>query len=119
MGLRKQHTIRRFADGAYIKGRWQKGVETQTLVIAASVQPIRNDERENLPEGKRMGRAVKIYTDALLRVDDNMGDALLRVDDNMGDVLLWLGTEYRIIAQARFQMGIISHYRYYAVSEQP
>ena len=82
MGLRKQHTIRRFADGAYIKGRWQQGTETQTLVIAASVQPIRNDERENLPEGKRMGRAVKIYT-----------DALLRVDDNMGDVLLWLGTE--------------------------
>lgn len=108
MGLRKQHAIRRFADGAYIKGRWQAGAPSEMLLINASVQPIRNDERENLPEGKRMGRAVKIYT-----------DALLRVDDNMGDVLLWLGTEYRIIAQARFQMGVISHYRYYAVSEQP
>lgn len=108
MGLRKQHAIRRFTDGAYIKGRWQAGAPSEMLLINASVQPIRNDERENLPEGKLMGRAVKIYT-----------DALLRVDDNMGDVLLWLGTEYRIIAQARFQMGVISHYRYYAVSEQP
>ena len=106
MSFRSKQQIIRQPEGQYVKGRWVKSGDT-VLEIMASVQPATNDDMQNLPEGKRIERAVRIYT-----------DALLRVDDNTGDVLLWLGTEYRIIAQARFRMGVISHYRYYAVSEQ-
>lgn len=108
MSFRKPQTVKRFAGGKYVKGRWVADEESETLQIMASVQPVTNDDMQNLPEGKRIERAVKIYTDELLRVEGT---------DEQGDIILWQGREYRVIAIAPNQMGVISHYRYYAVTE--
>lgn len=104
MSFRSRQQIIRQADGEYIDGRWVKGGDTR-LEITASVQPASNDDMQNLPEGKRIGRAVRIYTDALLNTDGA---------DNNGDVLVWQGRHYRVIAVAPYRSGVISHYRYLA-----
>ena len=60
-------------------------------------------------EGKRIERAVRIYTDALLNVDGA---------DNNGDVLVWQGRHYRVIAVAPYRSNVISHYRYLAAEAE-
>lgn len=105
--FRRPQTIRRYTDGSYVKGKWVAGQDCTELQILASVQPMTNSDMQHLPEGKRIKRGVKIYTSELLKVDGT---------DNQGDELLWLGIAYRVIAVAMYQMGVISHYRYYAVT---
>lgn len=108
MSFRSKQQIIRQPDGQYVKGRWVKGGDT-TMEIMASVQPATNDDTQNLPEGKRIERAVRIYTDALLNVDGA---------DNNGDVLVWQGRHYRVIAVAPYRSNVISHYRYLAAEAE-
>jgi len=107
MSFRKPQTVKRFAGGRYVKGRWVADEESETLQIMASVQPVTNDDMQNLPEGKRIERAVKIYTDELLRVEGT---------DEQGDVILWQGREYRVIAIAPNQMTFITSLKAFAIT---
>lgn len=62
----KSFTVtRRAADSYNSDGILVPGV-TSTITITGSVQPLRDDEIETLPEGFRNSAAVKIYSDQLI-----------------------------------------------------
>ena len=65
---------RRFAAGTYTAGRYAAGSSTDTP-FTGSLQPLKGEEREVLPEGVRVTDSRKIYTDpGVLRTDGQPGD---------------------------------------------
>ena len=112
MFFNSQVTLYRKAQSGYNEdGIWQDSTETQTTVIA-NVQPLNANEREQytqvLPGGNRTVSMVKIYTNALLLTDVQMGT-------QKADQILWLGKRYKIAMKEEWQSNIISHYRYIGV----
>lgn len=75
--------------------------------IKASVQPLKANEMQALPEGRRTARAVKVYSDTELLTAGQNGQ--------QADRLKWLDREYEVVASDAYQMDVISHYRAYAV----
>lgn len=104
-GFRKPQTILRLSPGTYVEGNWVDGAEVQ-LVIQASVQPVKAQDMATLPAGKRISDFVKLYTDTPLQV-------LSEVEGLQPDRLMWLGHIFECIAADRYQMGVISHNRYW------
>ena len=80
----------------------------QEFKVLASVQPLKANEMMLLSEGSRTARAVKIYTDKELFVDDQRTNA-------MADHFKWRGKLFEVVASDIFQSDVINHYRAYAV----
>lgn len=104
--------ILRSASGSYDDdGNWQEGVQ-QTLDVIANVQPLNASEKEQytqiLSGGNRTVTMVKIYTNAILLTDAQMGG-------QKADEIVWLGKRYKIAMREEWQSNIISHYRYIGV----
>lgn len=107
MGFRKPQTIKRVTAGSYVDGVWVPGTES-TFTIQASVQPLKDIELANLPEGRRNSDTIKLYTNSdLLTVED-------KGVNQQPDRIVWQGFDYEIIAKSIRAMDIISHRRYYA-----
>ena len=92
--------------GIYVEGEWVAG-STTVLSIEASIQPLRPDEMDQLPEGRRSGQAYKLYTDDLVRT--------AKQDQYNADKLTINGEECEVVAVKPYQSGIISHYKVFAV----
>ncbi len=109
--FRKSYTVHRKAPGQFVKGRWQEGQES-TFTIMASIQPLKPNEMEALPEGRRTGAAVKIYTDTLLLTAREAKD-----DDppQSPDVIDYVDAQYEVVAVEPRQAGVINHYKFFAV----
>lgn len=80
----------------------------QEFKVLASVQPFKANEMMLLPEGSRTARAVKVYTDKELYVDDQR-------TNTMADRFKWRGKLFEVVASDIFQSDVINHYRAYAV----
>ncbi len=87
-----------------VKGRWVPDGAPTDFTIRASIQPIRPNEVETLPEGRRNSKAFRLYTNADLR--DMQSDA------NPDQVELF-GEWYEVTAKAPWQNNVISHYKYF------
>lgn len=107
--FRKPITVMRYdgkpellADGTYLYP------DATELEVYASVQALKANEMYALPEGRRQGRAVKIYTDVeLYTADQHTG--------TQADRFIWRGRTFEIVASDIFQSDVINHYRAYAV----
>lgn len=103
--------IRKAQSGYDDNGEWQDSTETETTIIA-NVQPLNASEKEQytqiLSGGNRTVSMVKIYTNALLLTDMQMGG-------QKADVIVWLGKRYKIAMKEEWQSNIISHFRYIGV----
>lgn len=110
----KLHTVIRRSSGSHVDGYWVEGTETN-ITIKASVQPLKVSEIEALPEGKRSGSAVKIYSDVKLIPAKQATEETQPVS---ADIILYAGSKWEIVACAAFQSGIIPHYKAYAVEER-
>lgn len=107
MGFRKTQTIKRLAPGSYVDGIFTPGAET-SFTIQASVQPLRDDEIKNLPEGRRASDVVKLYTISdLLTVEDKGAN-------QQPDRLVWRGEDYELSSKSVRSMDVLNHMRYYA-----
>ena len=95
-------TVTRRAAGAFSDGVWQEGTETELLILA-SVQPLRPDEMDSLPEGRRDRQAVKIYTSTELFT--------VRGKDTSPDLVVWRGDTFEVISVAPHQSAVISHFK--------
>lgn len=107
--FRKPITITRTEPGHYdeTSGLWVEGEES-TPTVAMSIQPLSVDEMDALPEGRRTSRSVKIYSSVeLLPADQSTGQN--------ADQFTWLGRTYEIVGCNPYQMGVIPHYKSYAV----
>jgi hypothetical protein len=109
--FRKPYTVIRSAPGSYVDGYWVEGAETN-IVITASVQPLKVNEIEALPEGKRSSSAVKIYTDTKLLPAKQATETATATS---ADMLQYSSSAWEIVACASYQSGVISHYKAYAV----
>ena len=109
--FRKPYTVVRRSPGSYIDGYWVEGTESN-IIIKASVQPLRMDEIEALPEGKRSSSAVKIYSDMKLLPAKQATETAAATS---ADILQYSGSTWEIVACAGHQSGIIPHYKAYAV----
>ena len=112
MFFNSQVTMFRKAPSGYDEnGMWQDATETETTVIA-NVQPLNASEREQytqiLSGGNRTIKMVKIYTNAILLTDTQMGG-------QKADEIVWLGNRYKIAMKEEWQSNIISHFRYIGV----
>lgn len=66
----RTHTRRRYAADTYVNGVPVRGAATDTPVVG-SLQPLRERDRQVLPEGIRNSDLRKIYTDRdALRTED-------------------------------------------------
>lgn len=109
--FRKPYTVVRRSPGSYVDGYWVEGSETN-ITIKASVQPLRMDEIEALPEGKRSSSAVKVYSDVKL---NPAKQATGETQGVSADILLYAGSNWEIVACAAYQSGVIPHYKAYGV----
>lgn len=89
------------ADGKFVPQ------EEYTVVVQASVQPMKSDEMRALPEGRRGCRAVKVYSDKELYMADQM-------TGRQADTFMWLGVKFEVVASDLYMADVISHYRAYA-----
>ncbi len=99
-------TVTRKGAGSYTSGVWVAGAESE-MVILASVQPMRPDEMESLPEGRRDKQAVKIYTSTELFT--------VRGDNTSPDQMAYRGDTFEVVSVAPYQSGVISHFKAVAV----
>lgn len=110
--FRKPFPVKRISPGHYDDaGDWVPGTETN-LTLMMSIQPLRVDEMDALPEGRRNSRAVKIYS----------GDELLLAEQTTGqnaDLVTWQGKQWEVMGCDPYQMGVISHYKSLAVEVKP
>ena len=82
-------TLRRGSAGSTTLGRYTPGATSDTTGVVASVQPMKGDELDNLPEGMRSRRPVKVYTETeLLTVDVGAGTP--------ADIIVWDGETFEI-----------------------
>ncbi len=102
--FRQTVTVTRLGGGSLVKGRWTGEGSASTFDIKASIQPIRPNEVESLPEGRRNSKAFRLYTSADLR-DMQSGANPDRVE--------LFGEDYEVTAKAPWQNNVINHYKYF------
>jgi hypothetical protein len=93
-------------------GNWVPGAPLM-LTIPMSIQPLAVDEMESLPEGRRTSKSVKIYSSAELfpaEQAETEGDT-----GRNADLITWLGKTWEVVGCNAHQMGVISHYKSFAV----
>lgn len=110
MSFRKPQQIKRTVAGSYVNGVFVEGAET-TVTIQASVQPVSGQDMVSVPEGRRSSDVVKIYTDSDLFCQGNLGSG------QSPDRLVWRGNDYEVYTKDVCQMGVVSHFKYYAIKE--
>lgn len=105
--FRRPLTITRLGKATLMEnGRFSDPTET-TLVINASVQPMKANEMQALPEGRRGCRAMKVYSDVQLNMANQM-------TGQQADRFMWFGTWFEVVASDFYQNNVINHYRAYA-----
>jgi len=107
VSFRKPFDVLHEAAGSYVSGVFVPGVKSSTT-IQASVQPVTEQDLITAPEGRRISDMVKIYTDTDLQVG-NDGTGL------QPDLIVWRGYAYEISSVSVRQMGVISHYKIFAI----
>ena len=100
----------RHQPGTYVKGRWQEGAESET-VITASVQPVTGRELQMLPQTFMSRETVKVYSkDELFQGSRESGRS--------PDSIVWQGKRYEVnIVEDWSAHG--SYYKAFAVLEIP
>lgn len=91
--------------GSYVKGRWQEGIETQFLFFS-SVQPLKGDQLESLPQGRRLSKSYNLYTDKFMNCV---------LSNENPDIVILFGERYEVYKRDIWQNNIISHYNYIVI----
>lgn len=110
MSFRKPLTVKRTVAGAYVNGVYVEGSES-TITIQASVQPMSGEDIVAVPEGRRSSDMVKLYAATNLNAQGDAGSG------QSPDRIVWLGKDYEIYSKEVRQMGVIDHYKFYAIKE--
>jgi hypothetical protein len=97
------------ANGSYIKGRWQEGIETE-FSFSSSVQPLKGSQLESLPEGRRNSKSYNLFTDKLM-------NCLL--DEKNPDIVIIFNERYEVFKREKWQNRIVPHYYYIVIKIDP
>lgn len=107
MKLRKPVTVTRRGQGQYnaTTGLYEP-TATTTLTIQASVQPSLSRDTQLLPEGRRQGGSVTVYTSSKLNTPTENGQ--------QGDIIHFDGVPYEVLSEASWQNNVLNHNQYVA-----
>ena len=106
--FRKPITVTRTGQGDYNdEGVWVEGIPAE-LSVRMSVQPLRLEEMDALPEGRRSSKAVKIYAESQLLPADQGAR-------QNADQVTWQGKQWEIVGCDPYLMGVIPHFKALAV----
>jgi len=107
--FRSPITLRRPAPGSYVEGRWVEGAYTDST-ITASIQPLKGEDMESLPEGRRDSEAYKMYTSTLVKTVQEAGS------NQNADRVIFFGKEFEVHQVNEWQNNsnftIVNHYKY-------
>jgi hypothetical protein len=103
--FRSQVTLRRFQSGVYTNGRWIDGSYTDTQ-ISSSIQPMKGEEMQELPEARRDSEGYKLFTSTLINTVTAVNP----------DLVLFFGKTFEVVQVFPWQnapaMGLVNHYKY-------
>lgn len=102
----KTYTVTRGSTGAYIKGKYTKGTESN-FDIQATIMRMTEKDKVNLPEGIRNQDFIKIYTVTDLIVADNK-------TQTPGDKIAYKNNDYEITGREDwddFKENGLNHFR--------
>lgn len=105
--FRIPYTFTRTAEGEIVNGRYTDG-QTKTFTASANVQPASASDYDSLlalAEGRRIERAVRLYSSHRLQV---AGEA------SRGDRFTFEGNVYEIAGVAPWRSTPLRHYKYLA-----
>jgi len=98
-------TLRRFQSGGYTNGRWTDGSFVDSA-ITSSIQPLKGEEMQELPEGRRDSEGYKLYTSTLINTITSVNP----------DLILFFGKTFEAIQvfpwQNNINFGFVNHYKY-------
>ncbi len=92
------------APVTYIKGRAVAGSSTTFPVTGVSVQPLRPDELQALPELSRTSETRKFYLTTELFVVD-------AATQTAADLILWNSKIWKVISVANHSEGLLNHFK--------
>lgn len=98
--LRKPVAIKRMSGESYIDGHLIEGSET-IINIRASIQPMKPEEMQELPEGRRSDEVFKLFTKTKLYTVTNQNPDTLTINSE----------DYEVISVGKYQSNVISHYK--------
>lgn len=78
-------TVTRYATGSYVNGEYVKGSPVEHRKISCSIQPLSDQELQNLIEGDRIKRSKKLYT---------------KFDMMIGDIVTYNSITFKVISVA-------------------
>lgn len=110
--------IYRFDGGSYVNGIWQENSRI-TIPATASVQPLKGEEIQLLPEGRRDSEQYKMYTSTrIIGVKDDKNPDRVRVlKDPFSDII------FEVIQintwQNNSNFNIVNHYKYICLRLHP
>ena len=104
MSFRRPLTVtRKSAVDTYVKGVLQVAAAS-TVSITASVQPLKPNEMELLPEGRRESEAFRLYTSTkLFPAEDST--------KKNADIVSIDGKNFEVLSCATWQNNVIPHYK--------
>jgi hypothetical protein len=95
-------TLRRYAAGSYVAGRWVDGATTDSTIVA-SIQPVSPNDEKWLPEGARLIDSIVVFSNSeILALDEKT--------QTTADRILLGGQWYVVHAVDRYDVGM-THYR--------
>jgi len=100
----KTYTIYTANSGSFVNGHWVNGTPTTSTFIA-DIQPLSDKEINSLNIGRKELGKIKINTDSNLTIQDT---------NKTGDLIAFNGVKYEIIAQSKWEVGLIPHNEYVA-----
>lgn len=108
--FRSPITLRRPDAGSWVDGRWTSAGTVTDTTITASIQPLTGEEMQELPAGRRLSEAYKMYTSTQVRTVQDAGS------NQNADRVVFNGKEYEIHEvnpwQNNTNFSIVNHYKY-------
>lgn len=104
--FRKPVRAFRYAAGTTTGGYIAGGTETEFSILA-SVQPLKPNEIQCLPEGRRNSKAFRLYSNTALQ--------MLEGTNAKPDQVLLFGERYEVIGHGPWQNDVINHNKYIVV----
>lgn len=106
-GFFRDVTLRRYAAGSYVAGKWTNGALT-TSTIKASVQAATQRDIQSMPEGRRADGVIVLFTATFIQGIDESGA-------KQADEFSIEGETYEARTVEWFPYFDLAHYRVVAI----
>lgn len=109
--------LKRSTAGTYVRGRLVPGQETVTDIMVSKPQSLRGNQVLLLPENRRTEESYTVYTDVILRANDESSNKLPcdvitynGKDFEVHNVKNWLDTDIPHIEAVIIRKEIVDNY---------